>query len=131
MDVTKKERDCIVVIHENSSGFPLRLSDIASLMKVKPSTAYELLNRLLSKKIITKEKGMIMPTQYGNRVYSEIITAHRTMEILLTKSGVNRDIACSQMEKIDYLMDELSVEKILKQIGNPDKCPHGKPVKPV
>ncbi|KJE49142.1 MULTISPECIES: metal-dependent transcriptional regulator [Acidiplasma] len=128
MDITKKERDCIVVIHDNSKPLPLRLSDVAGLMNIKPPTAHELINRLLSKNIIKKERGMITLTDYGNEIYSEIMMAHRTLEIILTRSGVNSDKACTQVEKVDYLMDTSSIEKLLQTIGNPDKCPHGKPV---
>jgi DtxR family Mn-dependent transcriptional regulator len=126
-NITRKERDCIVALHD-SSGFPLRLFNIAEILKIKAPTAHELVKRLESKNIIEKKNGIISLTDYGNKVYSEIIMAHRTMEILLTKSGVNSDLACEQIEKIDYLMDDTSIKKLFESIGQPLTCPHGKPV---
>jgi DtxR family Mn-dependent transcriptional regulator len=126
--ITRKERDCIVALHD-SYGFPLRLFNIAETLKIKAPTAYELVKRLESKKIIEKNNGFISLTVYGNTIYSEVIMAHRTLEIMLTKSGVNSDRACEQIEKIDYLMDDVSVEKLFKSLGQPSTCPHGKPVK--
>ncbi|MCL4453129.1 metal-dependent transcriptional regulator [Ferroplasma sp.] len=127
-NITRKERDCIVALHENS-GFPIRLFNIADILKIKAPTAFELIKRLESKNIISKTNGVISLTPYGNSIYSEIIMAHRTLELILTKSGVNSDMACEQIEKIDYLMDDASVQKLFKSLGQPQTCPHGKPVK--
>ena len=33
-----------------------------------------------------------------------------------------------QIEKIDYLMDDVSIQKLFKSLGQPQTCPHGKPV---
>ena len=55
-NITRKERDCIVALHENS-GFPLRLFNIAEILKIKAPTAYELVKRLESKNIIEKKIG--------------------------------------------------------------------------
>jgi DtxR family Mn-dependent transcriptional regulator len=126
--ITRKERDCIVALRENS-GFPVRLFNIAELLDIKAPTAFELIKRLESKNIIKKTNGVISLTPYGNSIYSEIIMAHRTLELILTRSGVNSDKACQQIEKIDYLMDDTSVQKLFKSLGQPQTCPHGKPVK--
>ena len=127
--ITKKERDCIIALHDNFS-LPVRLFNIAEILDIKAPTAHELVNRLISKKILQKNNGVISLTDYGDKIYSDVITAHRTMEIIFTESGVNSDEACSEIEKIDYLMDKKSIEKLLVNIGSPEKCPHGKPVKP-
>ncbi|ARD84342.1 iron-dependent repressor [Ferroplasma acidiphilum] len=127
-NITRKERDCIVAIHD-SSGFPLRLFNIAEILNIKRPTAYELIKRLESKEIIERKNGVIYLTPYGNTIYSEIIMAHRTLEVMLTKSGVNSERACEQIEKIDYLMDDTSIQKLFISLGNPQTCPHGKPVK--
>ena len=42
---------------------------------------------LLPGNIIEKKNGVISLTPNGNTIYSEIIMAHRTLEIMLTKSG--------------------------------------------
>ena len=127
-NITRKERDCIVALYENS-GFPLRLFNIADILKIKAPTAYELVKRLESKNIINKTNGIISLTAYGISIYDEIIMAHRTLELILTKSGVNSDTACEQIERIDYLMDDASVQKLFKSLGQPQTCPHGKPIK--
>ncbi|AAT43564.1 metal-dependent transcriptional regulator [Picrophilus oshimae] len=128
MEITKKERDCIVKIKELSGSFPPRLSDLAVGLNIKPPTAIELLERLERKGLIKKEHGMIILTDNGNNEYSKIMLAHRTYETLLSMSGVSAEDACLQAEKIDYLMEPESMRHVLKSLGSPEKCPHGKPI---
>ncbi len=128
-EITKKERDCIVVLMERGS-FPVRLYNVAEMLNVKPPTAHELISRLISKNIVQKSNGIISLTDEGKLLYDEIIMAHRTLEIIMARSGINSEKACSQVEKIDYLMDESSIEKLFSNLGSPEICPHGKPVRP-
>lgn len=45
--ITKMERDCLLAITENSkSDFPIRLSDLANILEIKPPTALNIVKRL-------------------------------------------------------------------------------------
>lgn len=128
-NITKKERDCIVSIWQGSrNGFPVRVSTIAEAMKVKPPTVEELLERLESKKLIERSKGMVILTEDGKKVYRRIMLGHRALETFLVQCGDDADTACKMISNFDYMIDEQTALMVLKRIGNPSRCPHGKPI---
>lgn len=127
--LTKKERDCIITIVEAQKGdFPIRLSDVARSMRIKTPTALDLVKRLEAKHLIERDRGMIALTDDGESTYDDLMLVHRVMEFLLTECGVQPDEACDDVKNYDYLMNIDFAKKILKRIGNPKKCPHGKPI---
>jgi len=128
MDLTKKERDCLVLVNEFESNFPPRLIDIAKRLEVQPPTAYNLIMRLKRKGLIEENRGSIITTQKGKSTYRDIIMMHRCLETLLNKAGISASVACKEAEKVDYLLDTDCVKPLLKFIGNPKTCPHGKPI---
>ena len=128
MDLTKKERDCLVLVNEFKSDFPPRLIDIAKKLQVQPPTAYNLVVRLERKGLIEENRGSIIITQKGKSTYRDIIMMHRCFETLLNKAGMSANVACKEAEKVDYLLDANCVKPLLKFIGNPKICPHGKPI---
>jgi DtxR family Mn-dependent transcriptional regulator len=127
--LTKKERDCIITIVESQEGdFPVRLSDVAKSMKIKSPTAFDLIKRLEAKSLVERDRGMIVLTGAGESVYEDLMMVHRVMEFLLTESGVKADDACKDVKNYDYLMNIEFARKLLKRIGSPKECPHGKPI---
>lgn len=127
--LTKKERDCIITIVETQKGdFPVRLSDLARSMNIKTPTALDLVKRLEAKNLIERDRGMIALTGTGENTYDDLMLVHRVMEFLLTESGVKADEACEDVRNYDYLMNIDFARKLLKRIGNPKECPHGKPI---
>ncbi|MGC8687726.1 MAG: metal-dependent transcriptional regulator [Candidatus Micrarchaeia archaeon] len=128
MDITKKERDCLVAIGSIDSKFQPRLIDIAKSMKVSAPTAYNLVKRLCKKGLIEDYKGSIAMTEKGRKMHKDIIMAHRCIEVLLSKAGIDKDCACKDAQKIDYVIGTKEARKLLYYIGNPKSCPHGKPI---
>lgn len=130
MRVTKKERDCLIKVKENGDGsFPVRLCEIAKLMGVRPPSALELVERLQGKGLLKSRNGMIRLTAQGQREYERIMLNHRVFESLYVQSGISADDACREIEAFDYFLDNSNAEAILKKIGNPSVCPHGKPIR--
>ncbi len=128
--VTKKERDCLLAVKENGGGpFPIRLCEIAKLMGVKPPSALELVERLQGKGMLKSKNGMVKLTQQGLREYERIVLNHRVFESLFVQSGISADDACREIESFDYFLDSRTAEAVLRKIGNPAVCPHGKPIK--
>lgn len=125
-NITKKERDCLVNIWQGSrEGFPVRVTSLAESMKIKPPTVEELLERLENKKLIVRNRGMVMLSDEGKTIYRRIMMGHRALETFLVQCGDNADRACKMISNFDYLIDEDAALLILSKIGNPVKCPHG------
>lgn len=128
--VTKKERDCLITIRENGSEpFPIRLCEIAKLMGIRPPSALELIERLEGKGLLKARSGMIRLTPQGMREYERIILNHRVFESLFVQSGIAAEDACREIESFDYFLDSRTAEAVLRKIGSPSLCPHGKPIK--
>ncbi|MGC8557992.1 MAG: metal-dependent transcriptional regulator [Nitrososphaeria archaeon] len=129
MQVTKKERDYIVQIGQSADSFPLRLSELARSLGVSEPSAFEMVEKLKRAGLVKAKGGMIILTVDGQKFYSEIMMAHRTLETLMVRFGIDPDFACSECSKIDYLIDHKVIAKLFEWLNFPDLCPHGKPVK--
>jgi len=128
-NITKKERDCLVNIWQGSrEGFPVRVTSLAESLKIKPPTVEELLERLENKKLIIRNRGMVMLSNEGKATYRRIMMGHRALETFLVQCGDNADRACKMISNFDYLIDEGTALLILSKIGNPTNCPHGNPI---
>jgi len=129
INLTRRERDCVVTIQENSSpDFPVRLSEIAKIMRLKPPTVIEILKRLEAKRLVSREKGMVVLTEAGKESYNFIVNCHRILETLFVDSGIDLEEACKEVSAFDYMIDSVSAKKLSAFVGNPKACPHGKPI---
>ncbi len=128
-NITKKERDCIVSIWNGfQNGFPVRVSTLAESMKIRPPTVEELLDRLEGKGLIQRNRGMVVLSEAGRAVYRRIMMDHRALETFLVQCGDDADSACKMVSNFDYLIDERTALLVLKRIGNPALCPHGRQI---
>jgi len=129
-EITRKERDCLVMMAEHSdNSFPIRLCEIAKLMNIKAPTAYELISRLENKGLVTSRNGMIILTGEGKKECENILLNHRVFESLFVKSGISMERACEETSIFDYSLDPKMAMAVLRMIGNPQLCPHGKPIR--
>lgn len=127
--VTKRERDCLVFLREESDGeFPVRLHQVAESMKVKSPTALNIIKRLRLKGYVEARDGMVVLTEKGREITKKILLVHRTFESLFCQSGVSAKNACLEAGEIDFLIPAENAELVLKRIDNPRSCPHGKPI---
>lgn len=127
--ITKRERDCIMYIQEGKEkDFPVRLIDIATMMKVKSPTVTAILTRLKNKGLVKKEKGMVILTEKGNEEYNFIANSHRILETLFYDAGIKLEEACEEISNYDFMINPEDLVKLSKFIGDPVRCPHGKPI---
>ncbi len=128
--ITKRERDCLVFLKEESRrGFPMRLHEIASMMKIKSPTALNVIRRLKSKGLVESMDGMVILTDSGNETANQILLVHRTFESLFCQSGISKQSACREASEIDFLIPEKNAKLVLRRIDSPKLCPHGKPIR--
>lgn len=128
-NITHRERDCVVTIHDHATGgFPLRLSQIAKAMQLRPPTVIEILKRLELKGYVNRAKGMVILTVAGNKLYSSVVNSHRILETMFVYSGIDLEVACKEVSTFDYMIDSASVKKLSAFVGNPKECPHGRPI---
>ncbi len=113
---------------DSTDNFPLRLHQIADLLRVKPPTALNVVRRLEQKGLAKSKDGMVILTESGNKIAKGILLVHRTYESLLCQSGVSENSACLEAAEVDFIIPERDARLILKKIGNPKFCPHGKPI---
>lgn len=113
---------------DSTDSFPMRLHQIATSLGVKPPTALNVVKRLEQKGLAKSKDGMVVLTESGNRTAKSILLVHRTYESLLCQSGVSENSACHEAAEVDFIIPEANARLILKKIGNPKVCPHGKPI---
>ncbi len=104
---------------------PKRMADV---MKVSRPTAHEVLGRLVSKGLLRNVGGRYRLTDEGERRAESIVRAHRVMETMLFRAGVDLDRACQMATVLQSQVDEDVVERICEFLGYPRFCPHGKPI---
>lgn len=127
--LTRRERDCILAMKESStSEFPIRLSQLALKMNLKPPTVIEILKRLEAKGLLKREGGMIILTDSGSSYYNYLVNCHRILETIFVESGIDIEKACKEVSSFDFMLDKESLAKLSNFAGKPKACPHGKPI---
>lgn len=128
MNLTAKERDCLLATLDLTQEFQPRLNQIAEKLGIKAPTALSLLRRLESKQLVKELRGMVILTEAGKKACKNIVLAHRSLETLFCKMGIPLNHACKEARKIDYLIEPAYAKKLWTYIGKPKNCPHGKPI---
>ncbi|MCL5665277.1 MAG: metal-dependent transcriptional regulator [Candidatus Thermoplasmatota archaeon] len=128
-NITKRERDCLVALIESLDGnFPTRLVTLSRKMNIKPPTLLEIVRRLGEKGLVLNRSGMLMPTENGLELYTEIVEAHRVLECMSVLANHSSSQACSEASHYDYIMEHETVHALWNLLGKPQKCPHGKKI---
>ncbi|MCI2415125.1 MAG: metal-dependent transcriptional regulator [Candidatus Aramenus sp.] len=127
MKISHRELQYLLVIKKyNDQGKPARLSNIANDVEVSPASAYEELNHLSEKGMITKKsRSEIWITKEGVDYILRAIKAHRVIESFLVKLGMDKDEACKYSQQFDLMVPEEIVERLYEFLGKPKNCPHG------
>src|SRR6188508_286535 len=113
-----------------ASGAPTLAARVAEMLGVSRASAGEMLKRLEADGLIERgEHKEAILTPKGRELAERVVRRHRIIERLLTdfmgytpaESHVQADLLG------DTFTDEM-IERIARQLGNPDRCPHGWPV---
>ena len=113
-------------------GSPTLAVRVADMLGVSRASAGEMLKRLEADGLI--ERGQhkeALLTARGREIAERAVRRHRLIERLLTDfMGYTPGEAHEQADLLgDSFTDEM-IDRIERQLGNPDRCPHGWPVDP-
>jgi DtxR family Mn-dependent transcriptional regulator len=103
---------------------------VADMLGVSRASAGEMLKRLEADGLVERgEKKEAILTVEGRKLAERAVRRHRIIERLLTDfMGYTPAEAHEQADVLgDTFTDEM-VERIARQLGEPDRCPHGWPV---
>lgn len=124
--------DYLLVIWEHLEAFGRVLEkDISKRLKISAATASEYLSKLTEQGLISRNGRDILLTQKGVRRTVPLVRMHRVVEVFSYKilEVPWEDVHASVMELEHHFKGERG-EKLFKNIGSPDACPHGNPVMP-
>ena len=128
-EISRRDYDCIETVFSLSAeGWPARVKDVASRMKVSPPTAVEFLEKLKGMSLVEKGPSGYRLSKQGLASLNEATRAHRLLETLLVRNGLPLEQACRISSSIGAPIAEEDLEKLCANMQHPNTCPHGKPI---
>src|SRR5512132_2496231 len=114
----------------DTKGAPTLAVRVADMLGVSRASAGEMLKRLESDGLIERgEHKEAILTAEGRVQAERVVRRHRIIERLLTDfMGYTAAEAHEQADLLGNTFTDEMVERIAKQLGKPDRCPHGWPV---
>jgi DtxR family Mn-dependent transcriptional regulator len=113
-----------------AKGAPTLAVRVADMLGVSRASAGEMLKRLEAEGLVERgEHKEAILTPKGRRVAERAVRRHRIIERLLTDfMGYTAAEAHEQADVLGDTFTDDMVERIAKQLGEPDRCPHGWPI---
>jgi len=107
----------------------IRIKDLAKILKIKPSSVVEYLDRLRRKGLVHYEKHeLITLTDKGLKIAKEIYKRHVALkEFLMLLLKIPEDIAEEDACYIEHKIHEITLDRIIKFIRFIKECPKGFP----
>src|SRR5918995_6514698 len=114
----------------DTKGSPTLAVRVADMLGVSRASAGEMLKRLEGEGLVERgEHKEAILTPKGRRIAERAVRRHRIIERLLTDfMGYTAAEAHEQADLLGNTFTDEMVERIAKQLGEPDRCPHGWPV---
>ena len=113
-----------------TKGSPTLAVRVADMLGVSRASAGEMLKRLEAEGLIERgEHKEALLTLKGQEAATRIVRRHRIIERLLTDfMGYTPAEAHEQADALGDTFTDDMVERVAKQLGEPERCPHGWPV---
>jgi DtxR family Mn-dependent transcriptional regulator len=113
-----------------TKGSPTLAVRVADMLRVSRASAGEMLKRLEAEGLVERgEHKEALLTQKGRARAEHVVRRHRIIERLLTDfMGYTAAEAHEQADLLGDTFTDDMVERVAKQLGHPDRCPHGWPV---
>ena len=111
-------------------GSPTLAVRVADMLGVSRASAGEMLKRLEAEGLVERgERKEALLTPKGREVATRVVRRHRIIERLLTDfMGYTPAEAHEQADVLGDTFTDDMVERVERQLGNPERCPHGWPV---
>ncbi len=115
-----------------TGGAPPLAARVADMLSVSRASAGEMLKRLEGEGLIERgrRKEPIL-TPKGRELAERAVRRHRVIERLLTDfMGYTPGEAHEQADVLGDTFSDDMVARVARQLGNPERCPHGWPIDP-
>ncbi len=132
MKFRNNEEDYIKSIYAFIESFGEANENLISAdLKVSMPTVSEYLNKLEKRNIIKKLNRKILLTGYGHNLALPIVRKHRISEVFAVKMlDVPWEESHDAVMDLEHTINENYFNNLLRNLGNPQKCPHGNPINP-
>jgi DtxR family Mn-dependent transcriptional regulator len=113
-----------------TTGAPTLASRVAEMLGVSRASAGEMLKRMEGEGLVERgERKEALLTPSGRERAERVIRKHRIIERLLTDfMGYTAAEAHVHADELGDTFTEDMVDRIDRQLGHPERCPHGWPV---
>jgi DtxR family transcriptional regulator, Mn-dependent transcriptional regulator len=115
-----------------TAGSPTLATRVAEMLGVSRASAGEMLKRLEAEGLVERGKHKeALLTASGRTRAERVVRKHRIIERLLTDfMGYSAAEAHVHADELGDTFTDDMVDRIDKQLGEPERCPHGWPVDP-
>jgi DtxR family Mn-dependent transcriptional regulator len=118
----------ILWIFEEEGTKRVKINEIASMLKIAPPSAVEMLKKMSKIGLVRYEtrKGVSL-TERGREVARQVIRNHRLAELLLTEvlnTEIDEEVVCG----FEHHFSKKIADAVCTSLNHPEECPHGKPI---
>ncbi|MCQ4345242.1 MAG: metal-dependent transcriptional regulator [Sulfolobaceae archaeon] len=129
MGLSKREIEYLEVIdHLERNGSKVTLTAIAERLRISVPSVFEEVLHLREKGYVKKVGRSVELTEEGKKALDYYRKAHRVIETLLVRSGVDKAKACELSAKFDVTVPAEVIDALYEYLGKPKECPHGNPI---
>ncbi|MCL4341909.1 MAG: metal-dependent transcriptional regulator [Candidatus Thermoplasmatota archaeon] len=131
--MTLNREDYLLVMWEFIESFgSITEKALADRLKISPPTAHEYLQKLTDAGLIIKKRGDIRFTPDGHRQAIDLVRMHRVTEVFAHRFlEIPWEDTHSSVMELEHLFSGDKGDKLFKNLGNPETCPHGNPTDPL
>ncbi len=130
--ITQTQEDYLRAIYllQEELDRPIKSVELLDKLQLTKSTVSQRLNELQNKDWIIQEKYKpIELTPTGKKIAENLTYKHRIIELFLIETlGFKENEVHQEAHQLEHACSNKVILKIADLLGNPQTCPHGKPL---
>lgn len=132
LNVTLNREDYLLVIWEFIESFDkVSEKELATRLGISPPTAHEYLIKLSEDGLVDKDGKKISFTYAGRNAALKLVRMHRISEVFAYRFlEISWEDTHAAVMELEHIFSGDRGEKLFKNLGYPDSCPHGNPTDP-